>query len=239
MSVYVRSSLIIVSLALLASSAAQAAIIVTSASSAAEATYDSLVSATDLINAGQPSFVSASNDAAPTAGPAAATNDGSSTAGSLGDKVWWRLGNVAPDVPTVTLTYSLNTNPLTGGSALGYDITGATVFQSWANADMFCGQNWTMRVTTVANPVFTDAASVYYDPPDTDMSSMVSVADSTGKIASGVTGVQFYFQRIIVNDVLIGEIDVAGTPTVPEPSTIALLGIAALGGLVATRRRKK
>jgi hypothetical protein len=93
-----------------------------------------------------------------------------------------------------------------------------------------------MRVATVANPVFADVALVDYAPSGA-ASSMVSVTDSTGTIASGVTAVQFTFQPVLVNDILLGEIDVTGVATVPEPSTIALLAFACLAGLIAIRRR--
>jgi hypothetical protein len=227
--------LAILAVSIFACVSVQASVIVTPASSPNEADFDSLVSATDLINSGQPSFVSASEDIAPRAGSITATNDGVSTPASLATKAWYDMG-FTPDTPTRTLTYMLNTNPSTGGSELGYDITGVNVFESWANLDMFCGQKWTMRVATVANPVFADVALVDYAPSGA-ASSMVSVTDSTGTIASGVTAVQFTFQPVLVNDILLGEIDVTGVATVPEPSTIALLAFACLAGLIAIRRR--
>jgi hypothetical protein len=50
--------------------------------------------------------------------------------------------------------------------------------------------------------------------------------------------VQFAVVKSDVYGIVFRDIDVLGAATVPEPSTIALLGIAALAGLVAVRRRR-
>jgi hypothetical protein len=227
-----------------------AVVIYTPGSSSDELAFDSQISATDLINLGQPSFVSSANTVPPVNMPTlefaiAGTNDGltasyvTDSAGAVAHNTWYLYED-----PATTLTYTLNTDPGTGGSATGYDITGVNVFAGWQNALLFTHQVWTMRVATLENPTFTDVQPVDFTSPSDAKASMISLTDSTGTIASGVTAVQFYVQKKVTdpNDGNLGivfrEIDVLGAATVPEPGTIAMLGIAALLGLAAIRRRR-
>jgi hypothetical protein len=246
---HVCGLVIVLSLAMLACGTVQAGVVsVTPASSTNEMEFDSQISATDLINLGQPSFLSSDNTVAPVSVfpfTIAGTNDGTAASytvspdESFAHNTWYLWSDAS-----TTLTYTLNTNPLTGGSAKGYDINNVKVFTGWQDAYLFTNQIWTMRVSTLTNPAFTDVQSVDFTSPATAKASMISLTDSTGTIASGVTSVQFYVQKkVTVPDdgnlgIVLREIDVVGTATVPEPSTIALLGIAALAGLVAVRRSR-
>jgi hypothetical protein len=247
---HVCGLVIVLSLAVLACGTVQAGVVnVATYSSANELAFDSQISAIDLINIGQPSFLSSANTVAPVSAlpfTINGTNDGeSATYGADGDLAQNALG-VAKNTwylwtdPSTTLTYTLNTDPLTGGSAAGYDITGVNVFAGWRDLTYdFNDQNWTLQVATVANPIFTDVKAVTYDADtSTTRSSLVSLTDSTGKLATGVTGVRFFVEKQNSMGIVFREIDVIGAATVPEPSTIALLGIASLAGLVAVRRRR-
>jgi hypothetical protein len=224
----------------------QAAVIYTPGSSSDELAFDSQISATDLINIGQPSFASSANTVPPVSQlpfTIDGANDGltasyvTDQAGAIAHNTWYLYED-----PDTTLTYALNTDPGTGGSATGYDITGVNVFTGWQDAFYFTNQKWTMRVATLANPTFTDVYAVDFLSPSDAKASMISLTDSTGTIASGVTSVQFYVEKKETEALNLGivfrDIDVLGAATVPEPGTIAMLGIAALLGLAAIRRRR-
>lgn len=204
---------------------ARGEVLVSTESSTVETNYDRRVSATDLINTGQPSYVSMSN----TVGPEspfgmAGTHDGlaysyypangGTPALSQAHDAWY-LNSAAQ----TTLTYVLNTNAATGGSAAGYNITNVTVYAGWATpAACFAGQKWTLRVATVGNSVFQDVRSIHYAPfasASGDGSTKVTVSDAAGPLASGVRAVQFFVERPggIYNGTVYREIDVMGTPS--------------------------
>lgn len=208
-----------------------AAVIQTNAFTENTATaYDANARNDDLINEGASSLASfTASD--PGTWPASGTNDGSASAGEVtGDYAYW-------DIPaSVTLTYELT------GSATGYDITSLNTIYGWAEGRRHAAQNYSVYVATLANPNYELLHTVDYDPSDTaqiEVSSQVTLTDTTGTLATGVTGIRF----IAIDDAdglytevgVIHEIDVFGTPTVPEPTSMALL---ATGGLLILRRRR-
>lgn len=218
-------------------------LIVVTAASATETAFDSQISATDLINIGQPSYFSATNSVAAATAPfftIDGTHDGAAASwvtdptGATAKNTWY------PD-PT-TLTFNLNTNAGTQGSATGYDITVVNIFAGWQDADIFEGQDWTFRVATIANPTFTDVHAVKYTPATGSKSSMVALTDSSGVIASGVTAVQFDVRKLSSMGIVFREIDVKGVPTGDEiaPMIVSLIPadnateVAPGGNLVAT-----
>jgi hypothetical protein len=242
----VRGLVIVLALAMLIGGSVQASTIVSPQCSPNELTYDSQISATDLINLGQPSYISMNATVPPVnAGTGLAFGNNGTHDGAAASYATDPVGAVAKDTwylwtdPSTTLTYTLNTNPLTGGSAAGYDITAVKAFAGWQDADLFQSHLWTLRVATLTNPIFTDVQSVNYIPNSGSKSSMVSITDSTGKIASGVTAVQFYVQQPGGLGIVFREIDVLGTASVPEPGTLGLLAVAAMSivGYVTMRRR--
>ena len=223
--------------------AVQATVIEADYSTSTINAYNGDVSATDLVNAGRASLASVSD--APN-GPypgygfsITGVNDGSGLANSA-NSVWYH--------PGTNLTFTLNTNPATGGSSTGYDITNVGVFAGWTDFAPFSDQTWDLQVTTTTNPVFTTLRSVNYVPYPDDSntsatSSKVVLTDSTGKIATGVTAVQFVlYEPTLSGSTKYGtvykEFDVYGTTTVPEPSTLVLLA-AGLVGLLAYAWRKQ
>ena len=144
--------------------------------------------------------------------------------------------------PSTTLTYTLNTDPLTGGSATGYDITGVNVFAGWQDpVSALQSQNWTLRVATLANPTFTDVQAVDYlaDPADARVQDGIAYGfDRDDCLGRDGRAVLLSKNRSQSSGIVFRDIDVVGAATVPEPGTIAMLGIAALLGLVAVRRRR-
>ena len=189
-------------LSILACGTVQATMIVSQTSNTVETAFDSRIGTTDLINSGQTSFASAANTVAPVNMPGlaftiAGTNDGATAsyvtdqAGTVAKNTWYLYED-----NNTTLTYSLNTNPATGGKRRPVmTLRGINVFTGWQDADLFQSQKWTFRVATLANPTFTDVQAVDYLAPGGSKSSMISLADSTGVIGAGVTAVQFFVEK--------------------------------------------
>jgi len=131
-----------------------------------------------------------------------------------------------------------------GPNALGYDITGIQSIASWAGVG-FGNQVWTVEVKPVGGD-YALLATVDYTPfnllngnlhPDSAGASKVNL---TGLDATGIEFIRFTAGSTLGNSVdnqfVWREIDVFGIATVPEPSSTALLGLAALA--VALRRRR-
>ncbi len=187
----------------------------------------------DLINEGAPTLLSFTSSVPEEVWPESGVHDGSATGGGAsGDYSYW-------DAPSsVTLTFELT------GSATGYDITSINTIYGYVAGNRHAAQNYSVYFATVAQPDYTLFHTVDYDPStapnNVEVSSQVTLTDSTGVLASGVTGVRF----IAVDDAdgdftevgVIQELDVVGNPTVPEPASMALL---AASGLLLMRRRRR
>lgn len=210
---------------------ANAAVIQTNAFTENTATaYDANARNDDLINQGASSLSSFTSSEIGT-WPVSGTNDGSASAGDVtGDYAYW------DGRTSVTLTYELT------GSATGYDIDSINTIYGWAEGRRHAAQYYSVYVATLANSTYELLHTVDYDPSDTEqieVSSQVTLTDTTGTLATGVTGIRF----IAIDDAgglynevgVIHEIDVFGTPTVPEPTSMALL---ATSGLLILRRRR-
>lgn len=202
---------------------ALASVNVSEQGNAGETYFDSQISATDLINSGQPSFGSAHNSVAPSTYAAyhiSGTHDGASASWNI-SPADAAAKNTYYDKPTV-LTYTFNLDAGTGGNPSGYDISGIKVFAGWNNG-AFVAQEWTLKVATVANPtVFVDIKAVKYTPPGGSKSSLVSLTDTSGIIASGISAVRFDSTR---PSIVFREIDVIGLPSAPDqagPTMIAM-----------------
>ena len=198
--------------------------------------YNAVISATDLINVGQASLASVSQEGNLLGGSLDGSHDGIGQNGSS-------VANTAFINDPITLTYTLNTTVGTGGSATGYTITAVDVVVGWWSGSAFSQQNWSVAVATVANPtVFaTQLATVAYSPysggADTYGYTHVRLTDSTGALASGIGAVQFAFGGGLA---VVSEIDVTGLTTpVPEPAALTLLLAGLLGVGMRHRRPAK
>ena len=195
--------------------------------------YDANASNSDLINQGAPSLASFTTSE-PGTWPASGTNDGTASAGGVtGDYAYWDgEGEVI-----ITLTYELT------GSATGYDITSINSIYGWSQGRRHAAQYYSVFIATIADPTYNLLHTVAYDPSTSteEVASQVTLTDSTGVLASGVTGIRFVAIEdtgpgSIFDEVgVIHEIDVFGTATVPEPGSLALL---AAGSLMIARRRR-
>ena len=67
------------------------------------------------------------------------------------------------------------------------------------------------------NPNFTKIESVSYSPPAGSKSSLISITNTGSALASGVTAVQFYFQKLSSAGIVVREIDIVGIPEPPSP----------------------
>lgn len=127
----------------------------------------------------------------------------------------------------------------TGDNGLGYDITEIQSIAGWTNGGLL-NQKYDVSVLFVGDIDFTDLTTVDYEPGTTGEggSTKVNVTDSTGTLASGIEAIRFDFlTTVAASDVgsVYNEIDVFGSSTVPEPTSLALLG---LGGMMMLRRRR-
>ncbi|WFB37844.1 PEP-CTERM sorting domain-containing protein [Kiritimatiellota bacterium B12222] len=150
-----------------------------------------------------------------------------------------------PTAGSVTLTYTLT------GSATGYDITSINTIYGWSDGRWkHSEQNYVINISTVTTPAFTHLYSVNYDPysngDENEGSTQVTLTDdSTGILASGVTGIQFIVSRDLSNGQnevgVIREYDVFGVTTIPEPSSLVLLSLAMIGvvGIRSRRARER
>ena len=229
-SVWTLAGVAMVCLALSAASANAAIIQTTLNNGTSQSFFDGNISNADLINVGSPtlgSFVSSSVGAFPESGTH--NGDGVNTSGLS----YWTNGG------PILLTYTLT------GSATGYDITSINSIYGWQDSrSRHAAQRYTVSVTTVSNPTFSPLHTVLYDPWTDNLvgSTQVSLTDSTGVLATGVTAIRFTATTDNGSEVgVIREYDVFGSATavIPEPTTIAVWSLLGLcwAGMGVWRRR--
>lgn len=215
-----------------------ATIIETTLNSGTQEFFDLNISTIDLIQAGAPSLSGSVTASSPATFSETGSNDGTATQTS-GLTYWGGVNSAGQD-----LTYLLT------GSATGYDILTVNSIYGWQDSrSRHSAQQWTLEVTTVTNPTFTPIHSVTYTPfaptDNAEGSTQVTLTDTTGVIASGVTGIRFHIDPFSSPGSpgfsgelgVIRELDVLGVATVPEPSSFGLCTFAGL--LICSRFRRR
>lgn len=133
------------------------------------------------------------------------------------------------------ITYGLNL----GAAPFGYSVSGVDLYAGW---DGFRGgQRFTLSYSTVADPgTFLPIGSVDWDAdsnnsPGGNVNTRTMVRDADGVVADNVAAIRVQFASGSVGFLGYREIDVFGTPSIPEPSTSVL----AIAGALATLRRRR
>jgi hypothetical protein len=124
-----------------------------------------------------------------------------------------------------------------GAYQKGYDISRIDTYTGWGDGGR-ADQQYSVSFSTILNPdFFVPLATVNY--ATSSSATAVSLADAIGgPLATGVARLKFSFPVTENGYVGYRELDVLGSPTVPEPSALALLGCG-LGVLAVCGRRRQ
>ncbi len=144
--------------------------------------------------------------------------------------------NSAPS-PNSQITFSLDLV----ASPLGYDLTQLDSIASWdAGRD---GQEYAVEYSTVSAPgTFLSLANVpQFNPsqPFSDAHTRVRLTDTSGVLAANVANLRYTFTSFESGGTAYRELDVIGTPSVPEPGEYAAVAGLALAAFGAWRRLRR
>lgn len=130
-----------------------------------------------------------------------------------------------------TLTYTLPASP--GG--LGYTVSEFRIYSGWQDTGR-SRQDFTLLFATAANPALFTPLITYHGTANT-LDELTVVKDSLGGTIPNVVAVQFQTGNDVQNGYVgYREFDLVGSPTVPEPTSLSLLGLGAAAILVRRRR---
>jgi hypothetical protein len=235
----------LVGLAFGGSLSAKAEILMTGSSSTTAGAF--ACSATDLVNSDQSTLTSATRDKTSLFHAVDAVNNG------VIDKPgsYYQI-SMLPVVYTFTLDTGTNTR-----NTLGYTITEIDCFAGYhdPNVNQSLGnQNILVEVQKVGSTAWLSVGAYTFEPFDktvngasstklslTNVGGSALTTDSltlTGVDAVRITYLDNGSSGVYANGVIIQEIDVIGTATVPEPST-AIMGVLGAGSLLTYAWRKR
>lgn len=212
-----------------------ATLIVGLSDSTSSTIYDSNISSSDLVNAGESTLDSVVASSATGSFTEAGVNNGI-PADSSANATFYKNSNLSA---TVTFTLDITEN------FLGYDLTSIQTFAGWhVNSTTHANQDYDVYLSYVGDSAFSLFEEVNYTPFITGngaKSSMVTISDDAGEsIATGVDEIRFIYHETgtwgTSAGVLIRELDVQGFATVPEPCSSVLV---ALGSVALTLRRRR
>ena len=194
----------------------QAAILQTTQVGVGSTAFDGAI-AVNLIQAGQSTLdrVSASQDPSmPANFTTAGINDGSAAADA--NLAFYGVQDATGGNLPVTLTFLLNTNNATGGSATGYTLGSIQTITGWSSANLG-NHNLELQLSLNGGPFedhgFFTANTALNGGNNAILDTLTS---SSGPLAAGVTGVRFIFTNPGgTGGTLIRELQVFGAPTVP------------------------
>lgn len=220
---------------------AHALLIQTQLNSNAQTGFDGNISTSDLIQNGASSLGSV---VASLPGDFSYLGANNGNAAHTSGLSYW-AGNPG----SVSLTYNLT------GSGTGYDISSVNSIYGWQDVRYrHAAQRYEVLVQTLLNPVFTQIAAVDYHPwgayDPAPGSTQVTLTDTTGLLATGVTAIQFVLHPYMYQGAtgytgeigVVREFDVFGSASsapvaaVPEPSMLALFGLAFVGMQLSRRK---
>lgn len=203
-------------LLLLVSLTSQAAVVQTVTNGNSQTALDGAITV-NLIRAGQASLSSVTASAEPSLYPtytSAGLNDGSAAGNT--NMAWYANDNLP-----VTITFNLNTNNGTGGSASGYNISSLQVISGWLS-DNFANQKCKILLSISSGPFRDYGTFTAVATNNAGNNSILSTLTSASglAIAKGVTAIQFVFQNpggiqtVPPGGTVIHELQAFGTPTV-------------------------
>ena len=117
------------------------------------------------------------------------------------------------------------------------NITAIDTLSEWRDTGRV-NQDYTVQVST-DGVHFSPLAAVAYDGPFSggDVNTQVSLTSPLGPLASDVRAVQFVFGHVQNDYVGYTQLAIVGNP-VPEPASVVLFGLGALGLIAVARRRR-